>query len=92
MAKPTLFTSPHKTLYYFTIIVLQFVKNTFAHLIRYWYLVVFLLAITVAPRFIEGDHLKLIKIGDEIGYFMLYWIILGVASSIGLGILIKFNL
>jgi len=56
MTKPTLFTSPHRTLYFFTIIIFQFLKKIEAYLLKFWYVATIVLAITVAPRFVEGQH------------------------------------
>lgn len=56
MAKPTLLTSPHWTLFYFTIVVLQFLRKIFTYLVRFWYLVLLVMLITIAPRFVEGQH------------------------------------
>jgi hypothetical protein len=36
-------------------------------------------------NFIEGIHLRYVSYSNKIIYFCLYWILLGVASSIGLG-------
>lgn len=42
-------------------------------------------AVIFVPNFIEGPHLAIYQQGEKIAYFCAYWIILGVASSIGLG-------
>ena len=53
-SNPTLFTHPFVTLYYFAIVVLHFLKDALKWLARVWYVVVIILLIAVAPRFIDG--------------------------------------
>lgn len=54
-------------------------------IIKYWYVLLISILIVVGPYYIDGPHTKYLKETEEILYFMAYWIILGVASSIGLG-------
>jgi len=45
---------------------------------------ILVLAITV-PNIVDGPHKPYVRKVEEILYFMAYWIVLGIASSIGLG-------
>ena len=62
MTHPTLFTHPIKTLYYFSIVVLHFLRDALKYILRRWYLVVLLLSFTVVPRYVEGTHQKVMII------------------------------
>lgn len=81
----SLFTHPFKTIYYFLLVVKDFTKNCLSFLLKNIVLVVLLTAAVIVPNFVEGPHSAIFKHGEQIAYFCLYWIILGVASSIGLG-------
>lgn len=86
--KPTLFTAPFKTLYIFGLVTLNFLIQALTMLLKLWYLVALLALVLIVPRFLPGEHLALYSEMDEIGYFMAYWILLGIASSVGLGNLV----
>ncbi|CAD8111560.1 unnamed protein product [Paramecium primaurelia] len=82
---PTLFSNPIKTLYLFTIVLFNYAKDAIKYLSKFWHIIGFLTLIVIAPRFVEGEHSELVRQGDEIAYFMLYWLVLGIMSSVGLG-------
>lgn len=44
-----------------------------------------LAGLTVGPYYVDGPWTPYLRSVEEVGYFMAYWVILGVASSIGLG-------
>ncbi|CAK64980.1 unnamed protein product (macronuclear) [Paramecium tetraurelia] len=82
---PTLFSNPIKTLYLFSIVLFNYAKDAVKYLSKFWHIIGFLALIVIAPRFVEGEHSELVRQGDEIAYFMLYWLVLGIMSSVGLG-------
>lgn len=54
--------------------------------VRKYYLYIILgLLIILGPNYVNGPHQEYVKKVKEVGYFILYWIVLGIASSIGLG-------
>lgn len=55
-SKPTLLTHPFTTLYYFGIVVLHFLRDTLKWLLGIWYVVLLVVLVTVAPRFVDGSH------------------------------------
>ncbi|CAK61214.1 unnamed protein product (macronuclear) [Paramecium tetraurelia] len=82
---PTLFSNPIKTLYLFTIVLFNYAKDAVKYLSKFWHIIGFLTLVVIAPRFVEGEHQGLVRQADEIAYFMLYWLVLGIMSSVGLG-------
>lgn len=54
-------------------------------MLKYWYIFLTLIGVIFGPVFVEGPHTPYMNEVENILYFMGYWIILGVASSIGLG-------
>ncbi|KRW99940.1 hypothetical protein PPERSA_12616 [Pseudocohnilembus persalinus] len=81
----TLFKHPLYTIKYFMIVVFNNIMIALKFILKYWYIVLILAGIIIAPYHIEGPHSEKLQEFEDILYFMGYWILLGVASSIGLG-------
>jgi membrane protein YqaA with SNARE-associated domain len=83
--KVTLWKNPIRTLQLFTAVLARFFGNIFRHILRNIIYYIILAAIIIVPHVVHGPHTPMVKKIDEIAEFAGYWIILGVASSIGLG-------
>lgn len=76
---------PFTTLRLFLKVFLGFLSRVFGHIVNYIVIYGIIAAAIVIPHLIEGEHTPWVKKFDEFVEFCGYWIILGVASSIGLG-------
>jgi len=84
--KITLFTHPIKTITIFIIILLKYLQEVLRFILRHAILfTIIILAIVLPHVIVDGPHKEYVKIMDEFVSFTIYWILLGVASSIGLG-------
>lgn len=83
--KIALHTHPILTLKIFCIIMWGHLKSLAAFIARYKIAFSVLVAAIVLPHLINGPHSPLVGTLDEIALFAGWWILLGVASSIGLG-------
>ena len=81
----TLLRHPLITTKYFTIILFNFIVKVLKFLQKKWLAFTVLTILIVAPYLVKGPHQTILRSVEEIGYFSAYWIILGIASSIGLG-------
>lgn len=85
----TLTTQPYKTLKLFVLATFQHFKHLISYLLGKGGLLLFLSIITVALSFlvvtVDGAHEKHVEEFYKYMQFGLWWIALGVASSIGLG-------
>ena len=53
--------------------------------VSYWYILVLLSAFVAGFVYAPGPHEPYKQIVTDLGYFAAYWVILGIASSVGLG-------
>lgn len=53
--------------------------------VQYWYILLFVGAFGAGFVYAPGPHEPHRQIVYDLGYFAAYWIILGIASSVGLG-------
>ncbi|KAJ3674638.1 hypothetical protein LUZ60_005254 [Juncus effusus] len=85
----TLTTQPIKTILYFSLATAEYLKSSAIYLIRHCALLIFfsflLVAIISSLFILDGPHKKHVKEILNYASFSLWWIALGVASSIGLG-------
>ncbi|KAL4438738.1 hypothetical protein ABPG74_013411 [Tetrahymena malaccensis] len=81
----SILTHPFTTLYYFVLVLVSYVKIGLKFILKHIIVISVVLAVIITPNFIQGPHLDYYRHAEKVGYFMAYWIILGVASSIGLG-------
>ena len=85
MAETTIFNSPILSLKILTKVFFAKFLEGFDLLKRYMLWIVLLSAIIIATIQIDGPHQEYVDLGSEIGKFASWWILLGVASSVGLG-------
>jgi len=86
--KLTLRKSPLKTLYYFSLLVIENLKYYGLYLSKHPGVTFFLVPILILYlllSFIPGGHLIWLKEFEEIILFITWWLVLGILSSIGLG-------
>ncbi|KAF3332993.1 vacuole membrane protein KMS1-like isoform X1 [Carex littledalei] len=85
----SLATHPIKTFYLFILATAEYLKGSSLYILRHFGLLVFLTVLVVAGGaallLIDGPHEKLVKEVLRYASFSLWWVALGVASSIGLG-------
>jgi len=66
--------------------LLKYLQEVLRFVLRHAILfTIIILAIVLPHVIVNGPHKEYVKIMDEFVSFTLYWILLGVASSIGLG-------
>lgn len=86
----SLFSTPAKTLYYFSLVLLDAVKFPLKWTInpnnRAIVIICILILMSILGlRTVEGAHTPLFKVSEHYFWYFLWWFGLGVASSIGLG-------
>jgi len=85
----TLTTEPVKTIKFFVLAVLQYLKRTLLYLLAHggWLMVLCTVGVLVGMLLltIDGPHEKHVEELRQYFQFGLWWVALGVASSIGLG-------
>ncbi|KAI3525705.1 hypothetical protein L1887_04716 [Cichorium endivia] len=89
LEKLTLTSQPFKTLKLFTLAILQHISSSFVYILAHGCLLVLLIAAMAGVGVFlvseDGPHRKQIEVLVEYSRFGLWWMALGVASSIGLG-------
>ncbi|XP_024959411.1 vacuole membrane protein KMS1 [Cynara cardunculus var. scolymus] len=85
----TLTSQPFKTLKLFTVAIVEYIRRSLIYLLRHGGWLMLLVTVTVAGGVlllsIDGPHGKHVEELLEYVRFGLWWVALGVASSIGLG-------
>ncbi|KAH7858353.1 hypothetical protein Vadar_027823 [Vaccinium darrowii] len=85
----TLTTQPFKTLKFFILAVIKYLKRSISYLLAHggWLIVLCTVVVLVGILLftIDGPHEKHVEELNEYLQFGLWWVALGVASSIGLG-------
>jgi membrane protein YqaA with SNARE-associated domain len=86
--KITLFRSPVKTLYIFALVVLDWIKRSAVFLISHkllLYLSIITISAGLAAYILPGPHQVFVESTMQVGSRIVWWVVLGVLSSIGLG-------
>ncbi|XP_071729763.1 vacuole membrane protein KMS1-like [Rutidosis leptorrhynchoides] len=85
----TLISQPLKTLKFFIVAIAQYLKKSLVYLLTHGVWLIISVCVTVAGAFLflsaDGPHGKHVDELLEYARFGLWWVALGVASSIGLG-------
>nr|XP_043626434.1 vacuole membrane protein KMS1-like [Erigeron canadensis] len=89
LSKLTLTKQPFKTVKFFTLAILQHTSRSFVYIFTHGCLLILLIAAIVAVGVFlltdDGPHRQHVEVLLEYLRFVLWWVGLGVASSIGLG-------
>lgn len=86
--KLTLFRRPLSTLYHFSIVLVRFLKWLTLYVLQHnatRFVLLPFVALWVAASYVEGDHHKYLDEFNTNVEFVVWWVGLGVLSSVGLG-------
>eukprot|EP01017_Pseudomicrothorax_dubius_P011695 TRINITY_DN1441_c0_g1_i1.p1 TRINITY_DN1441_c0_g1~~TRINITY_DN1441_c0_g1_i1.p1 ORF type:complete len:402 (-),score=94.10 TRINITY_DN1441_c0_g1_i1:129-1334(-) len=83
--KISLFTHPIKTLHILAIVLKDLGVVGLKFLAKHFIVITLLSTVGLTAHFVKGPHTQIVSYLEDIAFFVIWWVGLGVASSIGFG-------